>query len=126
MEREGHAIAPSLDNDPSDRKVFGKDGGHVHDPIFFVFARPETPHHRYESSLSDVSVCLSICLRSCESWLASEGGHVSICNPRLRDPIHVQAQRTQSWPPHTPKNPIMDICMNGSGSWAPLDPFNYY
>ena len=100
--RAKHAIAPSLDNDPSDRKVFAKDGGHVHDPVIFVFARPETPHHRYESSLSDVSVCLSICFRSCESWLASEGGDVSIRNSRLLDPIHVQAQRTQSWPPHPP------------------------
>ena len=33
--RAKHAIAPSLDNDPSDRKVFGKDGGHVHDPVCF-------------------------------------------------------------------------------------------
>ena len=70
--------------------------------LVFLFARPETPHHRYESSLSDVSVCLSICFRSCESWLASEGGVVSIRNSRLLDPIHVQARRTQSWPPDPP------------------------
>ena len=41
--RAKHAIAPSRYNDPTDRKAFAKDGGHVHDPVIFVFARPETP-----------------------------------------------------------------------------------
>ena len=29
-------------------------------------------------------------------------------------------------PPIPPKNPITDVFMNGTGSWAPFDPFNYY
>ena len=28
--------------------------------LVFLFARPETPHHRYESSLNDVSVCVLV------------------------------------------------------------------
>ena len=41
--RAKHAIAPSRYNDPSDRKVFAKDGGHVHDPVSFVVCPSGNP-----------------------------------------------------------------------------------
>jgi len=41
---------------PVTEKLFEKEGEHAHDPVFFLFAHPETPHHRSESSLSEATV----------------------------------------------------------------------
>jgi hypothetical protein len=41
---------------PVTEKLFEKEGEHAHDPVFFLFAHPESPHHRSESSLSEATV----------------------------------------------------------------------
>ena len=54
--RAKHAIAPSLDNDPSDRKVFGKDNGNVHEPVICFVCPSGNPAVLHVVILGQVAV----------------------------------------------------------------------